>query len=281
MTVVDYSVLDNPEASARSFHPLRGWTETPDGAVDCVVTVADGTNLSCRFFAVGRANPTVLFFYGGGENVARYDDIAPHYTRIGANLFVADYRGFGASGGSPSFNAILSDAHEVLDRLQATMRVLRFTGPLYVMGRSMGRHAAGELAITAGDRINGVIIESGRPHLGRIAQGLAPEIMQALEEDYQAKFYSITIPALVIHGQWDDTAPLAGAVDMFNKLETVHKHLEIIPGAGHNDLMYVGFQQYFNAIRGFMARYAGPRAVIANPSETDLPFLDTGPQTVT
>ena len=281
MTVVDYSVLDSPEASARSFHPLRGWTETPDGAVDCVVTVADGTTLSCRFFAVGRANPTVLFFYGGGENVARYDDIAPHYTRIGANFFVADYRGFGASSGSPSFNAILSDAHEVLDWLQGTMQKLRFTGPLYVMGRSMGRHAAGELAITAGDRINGVIIESGRPNLGRIAQGLAPEIVRALEEDYQAKFYSITIPALVIHGQWDETAPLAGAVDMFNKLETVHKHLEIIPGASHNDLMYVGFQQYFNAIRGFMARYAEPRAMIANPSETDLPFLDTGPQTVT
>ena len=281
MTVVDYSALDNPEASARSFHPLRGWTETPDGAVDCVVTVADGTTLSCRFFAVGRANPTVLFFYGGGENVARYDDIAPHYTRIGANFFVADYRGFGASSGSPSFNAILSDAHEVLDWLQGTMQKLRFTGPLYVMGRSMGRHAAGELAITAGDRINGVIIESGRPNLGRIAQGLAPEIVRALEEDYQAKFYSITIPALVIHGQWDEAAPLAGAVDMFNKLETVHKRLEIIPGASHNDLMYVGFQQYFNAIRGFMARYAEPRAMIANPSETDLPLLDTGPQTVT
>ncbi len=256
MSVVDYSVLDNPEASAYSFHPLRGWTETPDGAVDSVITVADGTTLSCRFFPVGRANPTVLFFYGGGENVARYDDIAPHYTRIGANFFVADYRGFGASGGSPSFNAILSDAHQVLDWLQATLQTLRCTGPLYVMGRSLGRHAAGELAITAGDRLNGVIIESGSPNLGRIAQGLAPEIVQALEEDYQARFYSIAIPALVIHGQWDDTAPLAGAVDMFNKLATVHKRLEIIPGAGHNDLMYVGFGQYFNAIRSFMARYA-------------------------
>ena len=26
-------------------------------------------------------------------------------------------------------------------------------------------------------------------------------------------------------------------VDTFNKLETAHKHMEIIPGAGHNDLM--------------------------------------------
>ena len=267
MAAVDYSVLDNPETSARSFHPLRGWTDTPPGAVDYGVSLSDGTTLSCRFFAVGRENPTVLFFYGGGENVARYDEIAPHYNAIGANFFVADYRGFGASSGSPSFNAILSDAHEVLDWLQDTMRALRFTGPLYVMGRSMGRHSAGELAITAGDRINGVIIESGRPNLGRVAQGLAPEVTQALENDYQAKFFAIDIPALVIHGQWDESAPLADAVDMFNKLETAHKHLEIIPGAGHNDLMYVGFQQYFNAIRGFMARYAMPDATLSPPSD--------------
>ncbi len=259
MTAVDYSVLDTAEGSAGSFHPLRGWTETPDGAVDYGITVADGTTLSCRFFAVGRGNPTVLFFYGGGENVARYDEIAPLYNRIGANFFVADYRGFGASSGSPSFNAILSDAHEVLDWLLETMSALRFTGPLYVMGRSMGRHSAGELAASAADRINGVIIESGRANLGRVAQALDPEVAQALEDDYQARFYAIDIPTLVIHGQWDESSPLADAVDMFNKLQTPNKHLEIIPGAGHNDLMYVEMRQYFDAIRGFMGRYSEKR----------------------
>ena len=264
MAAVDYSVLDNSDTSARSFHPLRGWSETPDGAVDYGVTMGDGTVLSSRFFAVGRQNPTVLFFYGGGENVARYDEIAPHYNGIGANFFVADYRGFGASTGSPSFNTILSDAHEVLDWLQETMRTLRFTGPLYVMGRSMGRHSAGELAITAAKRINGVIIESGRPNLGRIAEGFDPAVTQALEDDYQARFFAIDIPALVIHGQWDESAPLADAVGMFNRLQTAHKHLEIVPGAGHNDLMYVGFQQYFNAIRGFMARYANRANSVAD-----------------
>ena len=256
MTAVDYSVLDNPEASGRAFHPLRGWTDTPIGAVDYGIAVDDETTLSCRFHAVGRQNPTVLFFYGGGENVARYDDIAPNYTGIGANFFVSDYRGHGASTGTPSFNTMLSDAHKVLAWLRGAMGDLQFTGPLYVMGRSMGRHAAGELAVNAADRINGVIIESGRANLGRHAQGLDPDVAQALEDDYQARFYSIDVPALVIHGQWDESAPLSEAVEMFNKLETPHKHLEIIPGAGHNDLMYVGFREYFAAIRNFMARYA-------------------------
>ena len=176
MTTVDYSALDRSEASGRSFYPRRHWTETPEGAVDYGITVDDGIALTCRFFAVGRSNPTVLFFYGNGETVCSYDDIAPHYNEIGANIFLADYRGYGAAGGSPSFSTMLSDAHQVLQWLRGTMRDLQFTGPLYVMGRSMGRHSAIELATQASDQINGVIIESGRPNLGRFADGLEPAV---------------------------------------------------------------------------------------------------------
>ena len=260
MTTVDYSVLDGSAASGRSFYPRRHWTETPEGAVDYGITVADGIALSCRFFAVGRSNPTVLFFYGNGETVCSYDDIAPHYNEIGANIFLADYRGYGAAGGSPAFSTMLSDAHQVLRWLRGTMRDLQFTGPLYVMGRSMGRHSAIELATQASDQINGVIIESGRPNLGRFADGLEPAVIEAMEAAYHAKAYSISIPTLVIHGQWDESAPLRDAVDMHNKIQTAAKHLEIIPGAGHNDLMYVGYRQYFAAIRNFLGRYAGSSA---------------------
>ena len=256
MTVVDYSMLDNLEGSTRSFYPQRHWTETPEAAVDYGITVEDGVVLSSRFYAVGKQNPTVLFFYGNGETAAGYDVVAPLYNQIGANFFVADYRGYGASSGSPSFNTMLADARHVLEWLRGTMTELDFTGPLYVMGRSMGRHAAGELAVAAAEHINGVIIESGRPNLGRFTEGLDAASAQALEADYHEKFYSINIPALVIHGQWDEMAPLADAVDMHNKMRTTDKHLEIIPGAGHNDLMYVGIQQYFGAIRTFVGRYA-------------------------
>ena len=149
MATVDYSALDSPQASGSSFYPRRHWTETPEGAVDYAITVDDGVQLSGRFFAVGRENPTVLFFYGNGETAAGYDTVAPFYNRIGANFFVVDYRGYGASGGSPAFNPMLSDARKVLDWLRGTMAELRFTGPLYVMGRSMGRHSAFELAVAA------------------------------------------------------------------------------------------------------------------------------------
>ena len=118
------------------------------------------------------------------------------------------------------------------------------------MGRSMGRHSAFELAVNASEHLNGVIIESGRPTIGNFTRGLAPDVANALEEAYVAKVHSIDIPALVIHGQWDEGAPLRDAVEMHNNLQTRNKHLEIIPGAGHNDLMYVGTTQYFRGHPG-------------------------------
>jgi pimeloyl-ACP methyl ester carboxylesterase len=124
------------------------------------------------------------------------------------------------------------------------------------------------LAVTESDKLNGVIIESGRPNLGRFADGLEPAAIQALEDDYHAKFYSIDIPALVIHGEWDELAPLSDAVDMHDNFKTTEKRLEIIPSAGHNDLMYVGYQQYFSAIRGFITRYARRDAAAPTTGET-------------
>ena len=292
MAAVDYSVLDNAGATAASFYPRRGWTETPAGAVDYAVTVAEGVQLSARFFAVGRDNPTLLFFYGNGETAAVYDDIAPRYNELGINFFVADYRGYGASGGAPCFTALLGDARRVLAWLRATMAALRFGGPLFVMGRSMGRHAAFELAAGAaagnGDAgtaagaidggvddafdsgiagatagaIDGVIIESGRPTLGRFTAGLPAPAAQRLEAAYRAKVQSIGLPALVLHGQWDESAPLAEAVGMFHGLRSARKHLEIIPGAGHNDLMYVGYRQYFGAIGRFVGQYGRDRGSV-------------------
>ncbi len=256
MTALDYSVLDSQEASARSFYPQPHWTKTPEGAVDYAIDVEDGIVLSSRFFPVGLGNPTILFFYGNGETAAGYDSIAPLYNEIGVNFFIADYRGYGASGGSPAFSKMLSDCHKVLESLLETLHVRQFTGPLYVMGRSMGRHSAFELAVNASERLNGVIIESGRPTIGNFTRGLTPDVANALEEAYVAKVHSINIPALVIHGQWDEGAPLRDAVEMHNNLQTRNKHLEIIPGAGHNDLMYVGTTQYFRGIRDFLVKYA-------------------------
>tara|TARA_B100000446_G_scaffold107337_1_gene100389 strand:+ start:3463 stop:4182 length:720 start_codon:yes stop_codon:yes gene_type:complete len=235
-----------------SFFPRQGWTPTPEGVQDYTVNVGDDIGLSCRFFSYGNSAPTILFFYGNGETAIDYNSIAPFYNQIGLNFFVADYRGYGKSGGSPSFTTMLSDANTVLEAMRIVLGASGYQGAVYVMGRSMGRHSAFELAAKEDPAINGVIIESGRPSLGQFTGGLVPQQADELEEAYRAKAASIAIPVLVIHGEMDALAPLDDAEEMFRNFASTEKKMLVIPGAGHNDLLFKGLDEYFTAIGDFI-----------------------------
>ena len=253
MISADYSALDRPDISMNSFYPRRNWTPPSEGAEDHTVPVEDGVELSCRFFPVGPENPTILFFYGNGETASDYDGIAPLYNQIGANFFVADYRGYGRSGGSPAFNAMLSDARKVLEALKATLKAGQFTGDIFVMGRSMGRHPAFELAAATKNGVKGLIVESGRPTLGQFVQGLDSSEAESLSAAYRDKVRSIKMPVLVIHGEMDTLAPVQEAVSMYEEFPSPNKRLLTVPGAGHNDLLHLGINEYFAAIRDFVS----------------------------
>ncbi len=252
MAQVDYSALDDPNISMNSFYPRQSWTPTPEGVQDYTINVGDDIGLSCRFFPSGNRSPTILFFYGNGETAVDYNTIAPLYNQIGVNFFVADYRGYGKSGGSPAFTTMLSDANTVLESMQIVLGASGYNGPVYVMGRSMGRHSAFELAAKENPAISGVIIESGRPSLGQFTGGLDPQQAQDLEQAYRAKAASISIPVLVIHGEVDTLAPLEHAEEMFRSFASKEKKMLMVPGAGHNDLLFKGMDEYFTAIRDFI-----------------------------
>jgi len=253
MTTLDYGKLDQPEIAMSSFYPRHNWTATPPGARDHTIQVDEGVSLSCRFFPAGQADPTILFFYGNGETAVDYDDIAPIYNQIGVNFFLADYRGYGMSGGTPAFSTMLSDAGKVLRNLKDFLNESEINGKVFVMGRSMGRHAAFELAAgrDRDDGIAGVIIESGRPTLGQFTSGLQPQEAESFQAAYREKVSSISIPVLVIHGEIDNLAPVQEAEAMYQEISSKDKRMLTVPGAGHNDLLYRGIDEYFAAIRDF------------------------------
>ena len=251
MASVDYSALDDIGISMNAFYPRKNWSATPSGANDHAVKVDDEISLSCRFFSVGQEAPTILFFYGNGETATDYNGIAPVYNQSGLNFFVADYRGYGRSGGWPSFTTMLADSVKVLHYVESMLKAEGYSGSIFVMGRSMGRHSAFELAANHSSRLGGVIIESGRPILGNFVYTLPPQDAKALEAAYLEKVSSISIPSLVIHGEEDELAPVQQAVLMHESFASEEKRLLTIPGAGHNDLLYRGLNEYFAAIREF------------------------------
>jgi pimeloyl-ACP methyl ester carboxylesterase len=256
-TAPDYALLDRRGLIFGLFYPRSDSSGPPPGAADHRVDVGEGVRVACRFYPLERSGPAILFFHGNGEIASDYDMVAPAYHAIGASLLVVDYRGYGGSDGAPSFASLIGDAHPVLARFHALLDEGGFTGARFVMGRSLGSLPAAEIAAIAPERLAGLIIESGAPDLDRFRHRMGIDESDAeiaeLVESHAARLEKIRLPVLHIHGEWDEIIPLQYGIAFHEGLRTDRKELLIIPGAGHNDIGWVGRDLYFEALDRFIA----------------------------
>ena len=252
----DYSVLDRPEVLQFLFYPREDWGPPPPGASDHFVVVEGNVAISCRFYPCRTNAPSILYFHGNGEVVTDYDWIAPAYNKEGLNLFVADYRGYGASGGRPTISSMMADAHPIFNYFQHMLKEAGYDDRLFIMGRSLGAYSMVEIASRYQEQLKGLIAESGFANISRLLRYLSipvePGRLKALEEAHLAKIRSIHLPVLIIHGEWDELIPPTEATKFYETVGSPQKRLVPIPGAGHNDILLVGMGLYFSAIREFV-----------------------------
>ena len=251
-------ILDQPEIQRVLFYPRREdtWAADTPTARRVAVEVEPDVRIGGRLYPAEPDAPLILFFHGNGEIAADYYDIAPAYTQLGIGLLVMDYRGYGTSDGEPSASHLLSDAVAVFD---ATGRLCVENGlapsQLYVMGRSLGSAAAIEIAVHAQERLAGLIIESGFADTFALLARMGARVAGAQEDRDgfgNAKISRVGLRTLIIHGQSDVLIPASDARELFRRSAAQDKQLVLIPGAGHNDLMWVGMTRYMDAIQAFV-----------------------------
>ncbi len=254
----DYSSLDHPSILRFLFYPRPDVSPCPGNAFDLLVPVDESVSIACRFYTGDRTWPWILFFHGNGEVVSDYDDIAPLYHMKKINLVVADYRGYGASTGRPTLTNLTHDAHVIFERVERELSKRGFRSDLWVMGRSLGSASALELAYHHGGSIRGLVIESVSSSVARIIRHLgipAPGVdLEKIERRSLEMIEAISIPCLLIHGGEDTLVPFSEAEDLYRHLGSKDKELIAIGSAGHNDIMAVGFREYFEALRRFVER---------------------------
>lgn len=262
------SVLDRPEVSRFLFHPRREYgapersptdreTKIP-GVTDILVPVASDVVVGARFHLAGRAHANLLFFHGNGEIAADYDEIGPHYNRIGINFLAADYRGYGRSTGHPTVTSMMQDSHAIFRFAAGWLAQNGFTGPLILMGRSLGSASAIELAAAYGDRVCGLIVESGFAYAGPLLEllGIDAAAIGFREETafrHLSKIADFRGPLLVIHAEFDHIIPFSDGQALFDASTSSVKTLLKIPEANHNDILARGFEEYLAAVERLTA----------------------------
>lgn len=252
----DYSAIDQSSALTYVFYPRDAFSTCPRWGFDCFITVAEGTVVHCRFYKENDNWPWILHFHGNGEVVSDYDEISLFYLKYGINLVVVDYRGYGKSTGNPTLTNIAGDAHIVYDIVKKELAERHFKSGLFIMGRSLGSIPALEIAHRQQSAIPGLIIESGFPSITHLLVHLDVPVtnidVDVIDRQCLQVVREINTPALIIHGEYDTLVPLEEAETLIEEIGSKEKELVIIPGGTHNDIMFVGLKQYFEAIRRFI-----------------------------
>jgi len=261
-SIIDYSALDRPEVLMFLFHPraesgstyqAAGSRPSPAGITDIMIPVADDVAVGARFHMTGKTGGNILFFHGNGEIVADYDELGSVYNQMDINFLAVDYRGYGRSTGKPTVSAMMQDCHTIFDYVCNWLHEKDFSGPIILMGRSLGSASVLELAATHREAVDGLVIESGFAYGGPLLQllGIDIEILGFREEKgfgNIAKIKEFNKPTLIIHAEYDHIIPFSDGEALYRACPSDNRTLLKIPGANHNDIFMRGLQEYLAAV---------------------------------
>jgi alpha-beta hydrolase superfamily lysophospholipase len=254
----NYAVLDQPGVLQSLFHPRKeDSARLPHGGRDdLMIPLGQGVEVGASFHFKHRDAPVILFFHGNGEIVSDYDEIGACFLGIGVNFFVVDYRGYGSSTGFPAFSSMMADCHIQLDFLISYMEKKQMTGPVCVMGRSLGSAPALELGSNSGFPLQSLMIESGFALTAPLLQtlGIDPDLMGFKEEqgfENLDKIKNVVCPCLIIHAQFDHIIPFSQGQALYDACPSDAKFLLEIKGANHNDIFFRGMAPYLEQVRKF------------------------------
>ena len=258
----ELKALDKQEILQFIFYPRKDFFATSAAAnvIAGTIPVGKSVSVSYCFYFSDKRHPNILFFHGNGEVASDYGPIGSIYNQIGVNLFVADYRGYGRSGGEPTLTDMIKDTHPLFEGFKRVLEEKEFSGNLFLMGRSLGSASAIELASHYQNQLSGLIIESGFANVFNLfsylgfpleALGISvPEIPSNLE-----LIQKISLPTLVIHGEYDQIVPVEEGRAFYETIGAKDKRLLIIPGVDHNTIFMGGMEQYIQALKDFVSAH--------------------------
>jgi alpha-beta hydrolase superfamily lysophospholipase len=260
-----YAKLDQPGVLQVIFHPRKEYdSQPPPSALDYDIVVEEDVRVGARFHMAGPADPNILFFHGNGEIVADYDNIGPMYNQHGLSFLIVDYRGYGRSSGMPTVTSMMRDAHVVYKEILKWLKAENRTGPLLIMGRSLGSACAIELAASDEGDISGLIVESGFAHTVSLLSSLGVDtqalgITEADGFKNNEKIAQFAKPTLIMHAQHDQFIPVMSAELLQVHCPARSKEFHMIPGADHNTVMFRAGKFYFEIIKRFTNKIEGKR----------------------
>jgi hypothetical protein len=211
---------------------------------------ADGETLAGWFIPAPAARGTLLYLHGNGGNIGHRLDPIEVFHRLGLNVFIVDYRGYGASSGKPSEEGTYQDALAAWHWL--TQHQHLEPQRIVLFGESLGGSVAAWLA--ARHAPAGLVMYASFTSVPEMAQALYPIFpasrLARYRYDTRAALGNVNCPVLILHSPEDEIIPFSHAQAL---LEAAHEPKRLVElRGGHNDALLVSRETYARAVGAFL-----------------------------
>lgn len=193
---------------------------------------ADGTRLLGWWVPPRTRNDRVfLYFHGNAFGLSRRGTRFRAMVEDGSGLLVMSYRGFGASGGSPSEATIHADARMIYSQLARLIAPRR----IVIVGESLGTGVA--LKLAAEVKARGVVLDS--PYLSVLERARAHypwlPVWLLLADQFRSDRFirQVDEPILIIHGTADRIVPVEESERLASLARPGQVTRKVFAGAPH------------------------------------------------
>ena len=217
----------------------------------------DQLKLAAWFVPVENGRGVILFCHGNGGNISHRLDSLLIFHRLGYNILIFDYRGYGQSEGTPSEEGTYLDAEAAWQYL---VQDKGFTDHQIVLfGRSLGGAVAARLA-TRHDP-GGLILESVFTSVPDMAAELYPLLPTRLLSRYRYNtrqaLAGVNAPLLVVHSPGDEIISFAHGRKLYQAANQPKSFLEI--SGDHNSGFITSGHKYQQGLGSFLSGLSSGR----------------------
>ncbi len=192
---------------------------------------------------------TLIFCHGNAGNISHRIDKILLLHRLGLNLFIFDYRGYGKSLGVPCEAGLYKDAaaaHSYLIKQRGVSQ-----DDIIVYGESIGGVVAVDLAHRV--KLRALITEeafTSVKDMGKIVYPFLPKFIFSNRFNCISKIREVECPKLIIHSIDDEIVPFHLGERLFNAAQPPKKFLKI--RGSHNTAFLDSKQQFTEGISSFL-----------------------------
>lgn len=229
----------------------------PESLRTQVVLTSQGKKIFGYFVKSSNSNEKniILYNHGNRDHLQYYWDRVELFYKMGFNVFVYDYQGYGMSEGKPSEEAVYSDAIAAYRYVGTTLGF--GDGQITVYGFSLGGAPATHLASTVFNPKK-FILESTFASASTLTQsGTLLDVPSTffMKGSYnnEEKIRNVTAPTLIMHGTIDVFIDIEKNGRVLYRNANDPKTFIPVSGAGHSNVPGVmGEALYIATVRNFV-----------------------------